>query len=91
MTVRHDRGSPAKAASRKARRRGPTTSEWGSSATPSTPTNANGTERSTRSLHSAGVKGCAGAGVTQGDVYTHVSESAGVATGQEFDALIAKP
>jgi hypothetical protein len=37
------------------------------------------------------VNGCAGAGITQGDVYTHVSDSAGVATGQEFDVLIVKP
>ena len=35
--------------------------------------------------------GCAGAGVTQGDVYTLVTDSAGVATGQEFDVQIVKP
>jgi hypothetical protein len=52
--------------------------------------NADGTFDPARSI-SAGVNGFAGAGVTQRDVYTHVSYSAGVATGQEFDVLIVKP
>jgi hypothetical protein len=49
------------------------------------------TERSTPLAPFRRRDGWAGAGVTQGDVYTLVPDSAGVATGQEFDVQIVKP
>ena len=39
----------------------------------------------------AGLNGCSGAGVSNGDVYVHTSNSAGTGTGQEFDLLIIRP